>query len=333
MNTTFLTGSYAGRGEGGVSRVTFDPAAGFAVEGTMAGLANPSYVLCHPNGKIFYAVEETDDGAVRACRWGEPLPEPFATGGASPCHLALSADGSRLYAANYSGGSLAAFALDAQGNLLGRTDLMQHAGHGPNAARQEAAHVHFSMEIDGVLHVCDLGADAIVLYGTAGGRLRETGRVAMPAGSGPRHLARDPRRPEWLYCVGELDGRVHALRRGRDGYAVAQSVSALPEGYAGANTAAAIRLTGDGALLLVSNRGHDSIAVFPVDGGGTLGAPVISPVVREPRDFIVRGEWVLAASQRDSVVRAYRLDRKTLRLEATDMALETHCPVCLCVIE
>ena len=332
MNTTFLTGSYAGRGEAGICRVSFDPAAGFRVEASMSGLENPSFALCHPNGKVFYAVEETGAGAVCACRLDEALSGPLSrceTGGPSPCHLSLSADASRLYAANY-GGSLAAFALDADGNLLGRTDLARHVGSGPNAARQEAAHVHFSMEIDGLLYVCDLGADAIVLYETAGGRLREAGRIAMPAGSGPRHLAHSPLRPDWLYCVAELDSRVYAIRREPGGGRVVQSVSTLPADYRGFNTAAAIRMTRDGALLLASNRGHDSVAAFRVNADGTLDGPVISPCVAEPRDFIICGDWVLAASQRDSVVRAYRLDREALKMEQTDMRLEIGRPVCLC---
>ena len=333
MKYHFLTGSYAAPDEAGVCRIAFDPESGFAVEAAGSGYENPSFVLAHPSGRVFYAVEETDAGSVCAAGLDGDLSkgsEGLSTGGASPCHLALSEDLRSLYAANYMGGSLAAFALDGDGNLAGRTDVKRHVGSGPNPERQEAAHVHFSMALDGLLYVCDLGMDRIFAYRDAGGRLEEAGRIAMPAGSGPRHLAASARHPGWLYCVAELGGAVYALKKDGEGWRVDHSVSILPDGFDGANTAAAIHFTADGRLLLASNRGHDSIAVIPLGPDGRLGAPVLSPCVAEPRDFLICGEHVLAASQRDSVIRAYRLNPVTLRLEDTGMALEIGHPVCLC---
>ena len=336
MRATFLTGGYAGRGEAGVCRVAFDSESGFSVEAAMAGLENPSCVLAHPGGRVFYAVEEVGEGTVRACRLDGPLSlgaVALSTGGAGPCHLSLSGDLTRLYAANYASGSLAVFALDGAGNLLERADLRVHAGSGPDPRRQEAAHVHFSAEIDGLVYVCDLGMDRIFVYRWDGGRLSEAGRIAMPPGSGPRHLAHSPQLPGWLYCVAELDSRVYAIHREAGGYRVAQSRRLLPEHWRGESIAAVIRFSADGALLLASNRGHDSIAVMPVAADGTLGQAVISRCVAQPRDFIVRGDWVLAASQRDSVLRAFRLDRQSLRLEDSGMSLALTHPVCLCTLE
>lgn len=336
MRYEFLMGSYAGRDERGICRVGFDPGTGFQVLASVAGCVNPSFVLAHPNGRVFYAVEEAEEGSVRAgsLEGGLALEaQSFATLGAGPCHLALSEDARYLYAANYSGGSLAAFALDGSGSIIRRTDLRQHVGSGPNRQRQEAAHVHFSMALDGLVYVCDLGMDAIVAYQNSDGLLREAGRVAMPAGSGPRHLAYSVKHPGWLYCVSELNGRVYALKRSEAGYTVDHSVSILPVEFAGPNTAAAIHITEDGRLLLASNRGHDSIAVVPLDTNGTLGAPVLSPCVAEPRDFIICGDYVLAASQRDSVIRAYRLNFETLRLEDAGFGLEIGRPVCLCPLQ
>ncbi len=336
MKYEFLTGSYAGRDEKGICRVGFDPDAGFQVMAFVAGCVNPSFVLAHPDGRVFYAVEEAEEGRVRAGSLEGSLAleeQSFATLGASPCHLALSEDARYLYAANYSGGSLAAFALDGSGSIIRRTDLRQHAGSGPNRQRQEEAHVHFSMALDGLVYVCDLGMDAIVAYQNSDGLLREAGRVAMPAGSGPRHLAYSVKHPGWLYCVSELNGRVYALKRSEAGYTVDHSVSILPVEFAGPNTAAAIHITEDGRLLLASNRGHDSIAVVPLHANGTFGAPVLSPCVAEPRDFIICGDYVLAASQRDSVIRAYRLNFETLRLEDASFGLEIGRPVCLCPLQ
>ena len=329
MKTELLIGSYAARDAAGVHGVIFDSENGFVERAAGKGWANPSYVLPHPNGKRFYAVEENAEGGVCAGDAGLCRREAFATGGASPCHLALSEDARWLYAANYMSGSVAVFALDADGSILRRADLIAHAGHGPNPARQEGPHAHFCMAAGREVFVCDLGIDAIVIYRNDDGRLRETGRVAMPPGSGPRHLARDPKRPGRMYCVAEMGNRVFALEDGAAGWRIIQSASTLPEDFSGESTAAAIRVTPDGACVLASNRGHDSIAAFPVGDDGRLGAPVVSPVASQPRDFILCGDFVIAASQRDDVVRAYQLDRNTLRLTDAGMALSLQCPVCL----
>ena len=100
----------------------------------------------------------------------------------------------------------------------------------------------------------------------------------------------------------------------------------VPDNFDGLNTAAAIHFTEDGRSLLVSHRGLDAIAVFPIDARGLPGEPVLSPCVREPRDFMIAGEYVLAGSQKDHVLRAYRLDGT--RLAETPWQLPVHSPVC-----
>ncbi len=336
MKYRFLTGSYSQQEQPGICRVAFDPEVGFTLETAGTGYANPSFVLPNPNGRFLYAVEETDSGSVcaRALDGGlSKQGEGLSTQGASPCHLALSGDLRRLYAANYSSGSLAAFALDGAGNLAGRTDVVRHVGSGPNRQRQEAAHVHCAMALDGFVYVCGLGIDAIFIYRDGDGVLREVDRIPMPPGSGPRHLAHSPKHPNWIYCVAELGSAVYALKREAARWRIDHSVSILPEDFDGANISAAIRITDDGVLLLASNRGHDSIAVIPLSPEGRLGAPVLSRCVAQPRDFLICGAHVLAASQRDSVIRAYRLNHVTLRLEDTGMALKIGCPVCLCPLD
>lgn len=328
----FLTGGYADKTEAGVSRFAFDPEQGFTREAAWTGFLNPSFVLPHPCLPVLYTVEETvPEGAVHAWALTPEGPRHLGvlpSGGADPCHLCLSGDGRFLYVANYTSGSLAAFALGEDGRILDRADLRQHIGHGPDPARQEGAHVHFSMECEGELLACDLGQDAVFRYENRSGRMAELGRVPFPPGAGPRHLAASPLLPGRLYCVSELSSQVFALTHEKNGWQISQAVSMLPEDFAGENTAAAIHLTADARFLLASNRGHDSIAVFPVSPEGALGQPVISSCVAQPRDFLVCGDHVLVGSQRDSLIRAYRLDRATGVLADTGYQAEAARPVC-----
>ena len=332
MNSqSFWISSYATPEQEGLIRCRFSPYTGFETAAACRGLNNPSYVLEHPSLPVLYTVEELAEGAVCAWETGENslrLLARILTGGADPCHLSLSRDGRWLYAANYSGGSVACFRLDDAGIPAERTDLRRHRGSGPRADRQEAAHAHCGFPWKGRLLVCDLGTDEIVAYENRGGILTERGRLAAPAGSGPRHLTAHPAYPDLLYCVTELSGSVLVWREnGADLPEKAGEIPMVPEGRADGNTAAAMRFTEDGSRLLVSHRGLDVIAVMPVGADGMPGKPVLSPCVRCPRDFAVTGDMVLAASQADGVVRAYRLRED--RLEDTGMMIRAQAPVCI----
>ena len=326
----FFTGGYADKNQPGICRFSFDPQRGFALEAAWTGFVNPSFALLHPTLPVLYTVEETTpQGAVHA--WALTAEGPrhlggLPSGGADPCHLLL--DGEYLYAANYTSGSLAAFRLNADGSLRARADLRQHSGHGPNPDRQECAHVHFSMALGGEILACDLGQDTVFRYIRENGQLKELGRVPFPAGSGPRHLAASPALPDRLYCVAELGSQVYALTREGDIWRIDQAASMLPPDFAGENTAAAIHITPDARYLLASNRGHDSIAVFALSPEGALGRPVLSACVAQPRDFLIAGDHILVGSQRDSLIRAYRLDRDTGRLTDTGFTAEAPHPVC-----
>ena len=218
--------------------------------------------------------------------------------------------------------------LDGSGIPTERTDLRRHRGSGPRADRQEAAHAHCVFPRKKRLLVCDLGMDEIILYTNERGELGECGRLSAPAGSGPRHLAMHARYPELLYCVTELASTVLVWKeKGQDDFELIREIPMVPADYTGENTAAAIRFTEDGGSLLVSHRGMDCIAVMPVSEDGIPGKPVLSPCIRWPRDFAVTGDMVLAASQTDGEVRAYRFHED--RLEETGMTIKAQAPVCL----
>ena len=329
--STFWIGSYATPQEEGLHLYSFTEERGLEQLRAYTGLTESSFVLEHPRHPVLYTVEETMDGAI--CAWrieGTELTQvsKLSTGGGAPCHLALSEDGRMLYAANYMGGSLACFALDEEGIPVKRSDLRQHEGHGPNAIRQEGPHAHFSLAKEGLQFVCDLGLDAIIAYENVNGELHEKQRIAVPAGYGPRHLAIHPNWPKHIYCLTQLASHVLVLALKEQGYEVLQDLSMLPEDNSKQSIAAAIKFTENGRFLLASNRGHDSIAVYPVNQDGTLGTPTISSCLREPRDFLILGDDVIVGSQCDSQIQVYHLDRVSGALEPAAWGTEVHKPVC-----
>src|SRR5690606_24959707 len=175
-------------------------------------------------------------------------------------------------AANYGSGSAAVLPIQADGNLAPPSDHVQHQGRSVNDQRQEGPHAH-SINVapdNRFALVADLGLDKIVIYRfhADSGRLEshEAGTVATPPGAGPRHLAFHPS-GRWVYANGELTNVVMAFQYdgAKGSLKLFQDLSTLPSDFNGDNTTAEVQVHPTGKFLYVSNRGHDSIAMFAID--------------------------------------------------------------------
>ncbi len=136
--------------------------------------------------------------------------------------------------------------------------------------------------------------------------------VETPAGAGPRHLtfAPDGRR---VYLVNELDASVMAFdyHPERGTLTARQRIDSLP-GYSGRRWAADIHVHPSGRFLYVSNRAHDSVAVFRIDPGtGALtlaGNPGSGG--RSPRNFCLApdGRFLVVANQDSGTLVTFAVD-------------------------
>ena len=80
------------------------------------------------------------------------------------------------------------------------------------------------------------------------------------------------------------------------------------------NTASAIRMTSDGKLLLVSNRGHDSIAVYHVLADGLLSLKGIYKTGDLfPRDFNLVNDQTLLIGHQNGALTLARLEEEGIR--------------------
>ena len=241
----------------------------------------------------------------------------------------LTAGAGWVAVANYGSGSVALFPTAEDGRLLPMTDSRQHSGGGPNAARQESAHAHEVHPVDGTLIVPDLGTDTVHRYIVEGTRFRDDGRVALAAGSGPRHVEKHPMLPV-LYVLNELGNTIDVLTWPALTPAL-QRIDTLPPDFAGDNTTAEIQVSADGGTLHVSNRGHDSIASFAIDAAGRLDHPTWVPSRGEhPRYFRLdpTGNWLIVLNQDSDNVVVYRLDAGM----PCELACESHAPTPVCLL-
>lgn len=310
---------YLGTGGGGargIYRATF--AEGEASGVALAAEAHGASWLVHHAGLLVAVgapdAERAREGAVTTWRIRddgdlEPL-DTASSGGRGPCHCSVVGDGRFVAVANYGGGTVALLPLAADGTL-GEPRIVEHRGDGPHPKRQRGPHPHSATPApDGAFVLaCDLGTDRIEVYRLADGALVHHGGADAEPGGGPRHLAftRDGRRA--LVNL-ELTGRVSLFDWDAAAGALAhrQTLSTLPDGFAGGNTTSQVRVSDDGRFAYVGNRGHDSIAVFAVNDEGL--APLARVAVgRHPRHFELSpdGRWLLVANRDDDDLGIYRV--------------------------
>jgi len=318
--------------------------------GSVNAGANPSFLAIHPNGGVLYAVNEIDKyndratGAVSAfaiardtgalTRQGE---QPSA--GGAPCYVSVDRSGRVVLVANYDGGSVALLPIHANGALAPATSVIQHRGSGPIADRQSAPHAHCIIPdpSNRFALAADLGADRVFVYrldldGKSLLRI-ESGDAVMRAGAGPRHIAFHPTLP-LVFVSNELDSTVAALRfdTKRGTLSPIATQSTLPAGWNGTNYPADIHIAPSGRALYVSNRGHNSIAVFSVAVTGTLTLDqVIATDGDWPRNFSLdpTGRWLLVANQKSNSIVVFGRDEKSGRLTPTRQRIALPSPVCL----
>ncbi|QJU59050.1 lactonase family protein [Sphingomonas sp. AP4-R1] len=272
-----IAGTYAQEGGKGLYTLTRS-GSGWSVDPSVPPIRNISFGTRSSRLGLSYLVSEGDKGSLDVFDRGYASVAERATRGSGPCHVALSADGSALAAANYSSGDVAVWAIDpATGLPRGEAQLLKHTGSGPNADRQAGPHAHwvgFTKDLHW-LHSVDLGADAIFAhaYDASAQKAGET-KIAYraPAGSGPRHLARHPRLPV-CYLASELSNTLTVLAAATDGtFRSIDTMPTLPAGFTGHSQVAHIAINAAGTRLYISNRGHNSVAVFALapDGGARL---------------------------------------------------------------
>jgi len=172
-----------------------------------------------------------------------------------------------------------------------------------------------------VPHVAESNMISQFIFDERSGKLtpNDPAQVDQPENTGPRHYCHHPRLDR-IYVDNEQGSSITAYGFDALNGAIAplQTLSALPEGFVGENTCAQIHIHPTGQFIYTSNRGHDSIAGFTIDGEtGLLDLIAQTPTEAVPRAFNLDpgGRFLYAAGQRTGRLAAYRIDQQTGRLD------------------
>jgi 6-phosphogluconolactonase len=301
----------------------------------------------HPDGDKLYAVANVPGGpgaaAYRIGKDGKLTPintSPSGDGGGA--HIAVHPSGRFAVTAQYGGGSVAVFPLDAEGRL-GRATVIEHQGGSRVVEkRQDAPHPHYcGFSPDGRFAlVPDLGLDGIVIYrvNPQAPAIERHGFAASVRGGGPRHLKFSPD-GKFIYLLNELSVSLTSFAWDAASGTARQlgTVPALSEAVKARethNSGAEILMHPGGRFVYFSNRGNDTVTVFRVDPASAAAEVIQVQPVRGafPRNIALApgAGWLLAAGADSNTVSVHKVDPQTGELTyPTKGVINVPAPICI----
>lgn len=316
--------------------------------GLAAETVNPSFLDIDRKRRLLFAVSEVNNfegkpvGAVSAfsihpATGKLTLINQQPSMGTGPCHLVLDKAGRHVLVANYGSGSVAVLPVGPDGRLGAATATVQHTGSSVDPERQKRPHAHCLIldPANRFAFACDLGLDKVMIYRYDSDRgtltAHEPAFAAVKPGAGPRDMVFRPD-GRFAYVGNEMQSTIttfaYDAKAGR--LTEVQDVSTLPADFQGQNSIAELAVHPSGRYVYISNRGHNSVAVFGVDAAkGTLTLlQHQSTGGRTPRHFGLdpTARHVIMANQQSDNLLVSRID-STGRLTPSGELVSAPTPV------
>ncbi len=335
-------------GEGGVYRGEINEDTGELSEPKLAcEFGSGSFLAIHPELDVIYASyrEKPDFGYVSLVPTGDADGEMkiqslqvLEAGSGSPAHLAVSDDGLMLAGTHYSSKANFFFQLGEHGEISKESLRTEQWGKGPQRAQRQSR-PHWGGFSDGstTFHSVDLGADEVWTYevDTDANNVELLHRVKFPLGTGPRHMAMNPK-SEYAYVCGEMSLEVTTLHYDQSNkrFSPLQHISAVGEGEKkDGSSLSEIQVHPNGLFLYTAVRGNNLISAFSIDPETGMLSVVErqDSLVDRPRNFTVtqNGKWLVAAGQNSSDLVVFSIDQSTGALDPTEWKVSVPKPVCV----
>ena len=344
-------GTFKERGSEGIYVLNWNPKdASTTVLQTVEPLESPSFLAIHPNSENLYSANR--ESVVEGQKWGSissfkiykdgtllPLNDAPSYG-AGACHINVDATGRMAFAANYSGSNFIMMPLDPSGKFTGVHQQFDFTGTGPNERRQEKPHPHAVVisPDNKFAYVTDLGTDKIYAYCLKPKRKKiKPAKVPFTStrpGGGPRHFTFHPN-GKLAFMAAELSSEVSMFRYyPKNGQLeFLQRLSTLPKSFSDYNSVADIHVHPNGRWLYVSNRGHESLAIFEIDEATQKLTPKGHQNVhgKHPRNFVIDpfGKYLLVANRDTDNITIFTINSDTGQLSFTEKEIKIPAPVCL----
>jgi 6-phosphogluconolactonase len=284
----------------------------------------PSFFAWASSGKFAYSVDESDKGRVVAYSVDQGTGlltrlNDVPAYGVGPTYISLDKTGKFALTASWAGdqpASISVVPIGDDGKVGPPVDSRVFSVNGhAHFITTDPTNKYVFASINGEKYIAQYKFDA------ATGKLTENtpfkaARTPMPAD--PRHLDFHPN-GKFLYAGNESANSitVFAFDSGTGLLTQVQDVPTLPASFTGMNTTAQILAHKSGKFVYISNRGHNSIAIFSVDAAtGMLTLVEHQMVGAHPRNFNFdpTGTLLLVASRDEGTIAIFKIDQTTGKL-------------------
>lgn len=279
------------------------------------------------------------------------------TEGTVACYIVTDSHDKFAYIANYVGGTGCSIALNPDGTMSKGAVAKYVGTTGIVPERQEGPHMH-AVKLgvgEKFVYLTDLGNDRVVKLNfdpIVGFSESSSEYYDTQPGSGPRHLTFHPN-GSYLYVANELSNTVDVFKiNALDGSLKhLQTIGTLPNDFKvifscfvdqilnpfllqEESFVAEILISSDAKFLYVSNRGHNSLAIFSVstDGSSLKSIGYQSTKGECPRNFNIIDDILLVANQNSDNIVPFKIAADGSLIEIGQILMCPK-PVCLKFLE
>lgn len=228
-------------------------------------IPNPSY-LCE-TGNLLFAVGEFEDHCTVTSFYKEGCTcrqiDSIRLDGTSLCHLSAH-PGQHFLAGSCWGNGLFFTVSYHEDGTFGDILYQEYQSDGTD----RTSRVHCALILDEWIYAVNIELDFIICYHQENGIPSKYSRIALPTGTGPRHIYAN-RAQHLLYCVTEYSSQLLTID-----YSVPKEMKLLstlplldPE-FTGTSYGSSLAVTNDLRHLYAANRGENTIAHFLLDSRG-----------------------------------------------------------------
>ena len=296
-------------------------------------LYNPAFVKKHPHKKILYiCCESINEGLIITVSYDEnynfELLGKVKTG-KSACYIELDEKLENLFVINYWDSLITIHKLnnglpDEYHTSLAEPVIKINCRYNHLKDRQSEAHNHSLLfyKKAGITYalIPDLGNDIIKIYLYENNEnciLKLLKKVNLSKKDGPRYMCCIQ---DYLYVVNELSSTVKVFKIEVEetiNLVLIQCIYTIPLSFKKYNTCGNIMIDPSKKYLLVSNRGHDSIAIYKINLDKTLSVVKICPCNgKTPRHFTFNknGDTIFVANQDSNNISEFKFNNGDIKL-------------------
>lgn len=286
-----------------------------------AKTVSPSWIALSKDRRFLYSVNESatfdadKNGGVSAFAIGPdggltPI-NSVASGGSGPCYISVDPSGKFALVANYAAGTFVVIRIRPDGGL-GEMTARVDANTIPATETRGARGHMIDFDRSGQFAIgADAGKNRIFVWKLdRNGKLIQVSVTETGPRTAPRHFAFSPDN-KTLYQLMEENSELGAFAFDAGKLtAKGATVSALPDGYVGVNTASELLVSKDGRRLYFGNRTHDSIAVFDASPAGVKRVGAVHTEGDNPRSLALdpAGRFLFSLNQRANNIATFSVE-------------------------